>query len=525
MAVPRSWTFAFGAVLVGLASWTAAPAAFAGHDFNGDGFDDLAIGAPAEDHAGLDDCGAITILYGSANGLVADSTSQWFVLDDFPNVTTEAGAFFGSTLAAGDFDGDGFDDLAAAATGLTQGGLENAGAVIVLRGSAQGLLASSATLFSQATPGIPDKPEESSMFPGFSSERFGQTLASGDINGDGRADLAIGVDESFTNSSEQAGAVHVLLGSKKGLRGKGSRFIHLGTKGVPGQSFFFAHFASNLATGDVNGDGFDELCITSSVPYDVDTSLTVFVLRGSKKGVSTKKVAAFPPDANGFTLNDTSGSPLALELADVDADGFADVAMGCWFERVDGLVAAGVLRTLEGSALGVDLSTADSIDRGSPGVLGSPEQSAYFGLELAHGDFDGDGFADTVVAAPNATVGTAIVAGDLAVFPGSANGVSTQFDTYWSQDGLNMLEDAEDGDGFGSALACGDFDGDGVDDLAIGVPREDDGATDRAGMVQIVYGALGAGLDSATNVIFRQTTSGVPDTSEANDEFGSVLAK
>ena len=88
-----------------------------------------------------------------------------------------------------------------------------------------------------------------------------------------------------------------------------------------------------------------------------------------------------------------------------------------------------------------------------------------------------------------------------------------------------MLEDAEDGDGFGSALSCADFNGDGADDLAIGVSREDDGATDRAGMVQIVYGALGAGLDSATNVLFRQSTSGVPDVSEANDEFGTALAK
>jgi hypothetical protein len=522
MGSPRFATLTTLAVLS--SSIPLTPSAFAGNDFNGDGFDDLAIGCPYEDHSGFMDCGAVTILYGSPSGIVADSTSQWFVLDDFANVTNEAHAYFGGTLAAGDFDGDGFDDLAAAATGLTQGGFEHAGAVVVLRGSAMGLLSSGATLFSQASPGVPDKPEESTLFPGSSIERFGATLVSGDFNGDARADLAIGVSEAF-GFNDQAGAVHVLLGSKKGLRGKGSRFIHLGTKGVPGEPFFFANFGSNLAAGDVNGDGFDELCITSSVPYDVDTSNSVFVLRGSKKGISTKKIVAFPPDGNGFAMNDTSGSPLEISLADVDADGFADLAMGCWFERVDGLVGAGVLRTVDGSAAGVDLSTTDSIDRESPSVLGTAEQSAYFGLELAHGDFDGDGFAETVVAAPNATVGAAVFAGDLAVFPGSANGVSTQFDSYWSQDGLNMLEDAEDGDGFGSALACGDFNGDGADDLAIGVSREDDGATDRAGMVQIVYGALGVGLDSATNVLFRQSTSGVPDVSEANDEFGTALAK
>jgi hypothetical protein len=449
MEFARSLTPTRVGILVGFASWTISAAAFAGHDFNGDGFDDLAIGTPGEDHGGFDDCGSVTILYGSVNGLVADSTSQWFVLDDFDGVVAATNAYFGNALAGGDFDGDGFDDLAASATGLTQAGIESAGAVLILRGSAQGLQVAGAALFSQASPGVPDKPEGSQLSPGFSLERFGYTLASGDFNGDDRDDLAIGVEESFANSAELAGGVHVLLGSKKGLRGKGSRFIHLGTKGIPGQSFFFAHFGSMLTTGDVNGDGYDELVVASSVPYDVDTSLSTYVLRGSKKGLSTKKVAAFPPDGNGWTLNETSGSPLALDAADIDADGFADLAMGCWFEGVDGLVAAGVLRTVDGSALGIDLSTADAFDRGSPGVLGSTEQSAYFGRELAHGDFDGDGFADTVIAAPNATVGTAIVAGDLAVFPGSANGVSTQFDSYWSQDGLNMLEDAEDGDGFG----------------------------------------------------------------------------
>ena len=81
----------------------------------------------------------------------------------------------------------------------------------------------------------------------------------------------------------------------------------------------------------------------------------------------------------------------------------------------------------------------------------------------------------------------------------------------------------EEGDGFGSALAAGDFDGNGVLDLAVGVPYEDLAAGTSAGAVNVIYG-IGGGLTEVGNQLWHQDSPGIAETAEANDYFGSSLA-
>jgi FG-GAP repeat len=147
-------------------------------DFDGDGFGDLAVGVPGEDVGGTLDAGALNVLYGSAGGLAGTGAQLLWQGHGAPDA---AGAddLFGVALAAGDFDGDGFDDLAVGVLSEDLGAKRDAGAVDVLRGSPSGLVAAGARQWSQDSPGVPGLAE--------AGDAFGSSLAAGDFDGDGIA--------------------------------------------------------------------------------------------------------------------------------------------------------------------------------------------------------------------------------------------------------------------------------------------------------------------------------------------------
>ena len=129
---------------------TAAPAAVEVRaHFNHDGADDLAIGAPFERVGGLFAAGAAHVLYGSASGLTGTGSQVW--TQDSPGVpdTAESGDHFGDALAAGDFDHDGFADLAVGVDLEEVGDAAGAGGVNVLYGSAGGLTGTGSQFFPQ----------------------------------------------------------------------------------------------------------------------------------------------------------------------------------------------------------------------------------------------------------------------------------------------------------------------------------------------------------------------------------------
>ena len=186
-------------------------------DFDGDGFQDLSVGVPFEDlvtTAGtLADAGGVHILYGSLAGLNS-SGDQFFTEDSLGGVeSSEAGDYFGNALAAGDFDSDGFDDLAIAAEHESVGTAAAAGAVFVLYGTPTGLLTGSHQIWHQDSPNVAGTAEE--------NDQFGFALAVGRFDGDIFDDLAIGVNFEAIGAISQAGAVNVLYGSASGLTDTG----------------------------------------------------------------------------------------------------------------------------------------------------------------------------------------------------------------------------------------------------------------------------------------------------------------
>jgi hypothetical protein len=153
-------------------------------DFNGDGFADLAVGVPNEDVGSIVDAGGVNVLYGSASDLSATGNQFWTQNSSGVRDTAEAKDFFGSSLAVGDFNGDGFADLAIGVSQEDVGSLADAGGVNILYGSASGLSVTGNQFWTQNSPGIRNTAE--------ASDNFGWSLAVGDFNGDGFADLAVG---------------------------------------------------------------------------------------------------------------------------------------------------------------------------------------------------------------------------------------------------------------------------------------------------------------------------------------------
>ena len=187
-------------------------------DFNGDGFDDLAIGVPGEDVGSITDAGAVNVIYGTSGGLSA--ANDQFFTQNTTNIedTAEASDNFGSALTSGDFNGDGFDDLAIGVPNEDVGSINQAGAVNVIYGRSGGLTVFNDQFFTQDTTNIEDTPENNDL--------FGATLASGDFNGDGFDDLAIGVHgEDVGVGIVNAGAVNVIYSGSGGLSAISDQFF------------------------------------------------------------------------------------------------------------------------------------------------------------------------------------------------------------------------------------------------------------------------------------------------------------
>jgi FG-GAP repeat protein len=496
-----------------------APAAGQQADFNGDGFDDLAVGASFEDLGGALDAGAVNVLYGSAAGLTGRG-SQLFTRDS-PGVRGNAqqADHFGDALAAGDFDADGFADLAIGILFDKAGGL-NGGAVVVLSGSAAGLTGAGAQFWTQDSPGVPEDSE--------GEDEFGAALAAGDLNDDGAADLAVGVPGEDLDTPADAGAAIVLYGvPATGLTATDAQLWTQDSPGVPGASELQDAFGVSLATGDVDGDGIADLAV--GAPQEslgaVADAGAVNLLFGSAAGLTGAGSQLLTQDSPGVpgTAEPFDQLGFSVALGDANHDGFADLAAGVMVEDVGTVLDAGAVQVLYGSVAGLTSAGAQLWTEDSPGVPDQAEIDDNLGFSVALSDNDGDGDADLAAGAIGEPVGNAGAAGAVAVLAGSPAGLTAAGSRLLTQDSPGVPGSAEIGDRLGFKLAVGDFDGDGRADDAAGAWTEGVGPNAQAGAVNVLYGSA-AGLTGAGSQVFTQDSPGVPGTAEHDDLFGGALA-
>ena len=274
-----------------------------------------------------------------------------------------------------------------------------------------------------------------------------------DFNGDGYADLAVGVPGEDLGRVSYAGAVNVLYGSRVGLVAAGSQLWSQASRGIKGKAHSFDQFGLDLASGDFDCDGYADLAATSDGWSDTGTE--VAVLYGSRKGLTAKDQLVTPRDM-GHKVEDWEG-PMAT--GDFNRDGCSELA----------LVGSGVLMAFPGSPNG--LATSRRMEISNPGE--PPGEG--FGTGIAGGDVTGDGVDDLVVQG-FVTTPSGGSAG-VTLIPGSDTGLQPSRSRHFTVDDPGIRRPSSNpflGSDFGQSLAIADFNGDGYHELVIADPGAGD---------------------------------------------------
>ena len=473
-------------------------------DFNNDSFDDLVV-AEMESLTGQSE-GAVRVIYGSAGGLLGIvSLPPQLIYDFLPAsgaLDREAGDYFGDALAAGDFDCDQYDDLAIGIPGENVAGASAAGAVLLLHGSALGLVTTNLNGYAPVrfTQGM-----DATGGQAESGDRFGAALAVGNFDyGSGR-DLAVGIP----GEDGERGSVLVLYSAFNGvchfLGDALPSYVNQDTSGILDTSETGDQFGFALATGDFQGDHADDLVIGvvgEDINGQADAGAVAVIYGISQMGLRETNNQLWiesVAEAGGFVeQGDRFGEVLAT--GDLDGNGVDDLAIGAPAEDVSFHEDAGAVTVLYSSpSIGVVTTGAQLLDQA--GLLDGDSLGDFdnFGYSLTIGDVVDGAVAgkDLVIGIPQESIGESFVypqQGAVTMVPGGGAALATSRAVLWSKGFFGSAGTLElSPEFYGYTITRGDFDGNGWDDIAIGAILVEgvspSGAATNSGAVYTLYGS------------------------------------
>ncbi|MEZ4334399.1 MAG: integrin alpha [Myxococcota bacterium] len=430
-------------------------------DVNGDGYDDVLVGAYLYDST-LSGEGAAFVFHGGPAGIGDRDPSN----ADAVLLGEQANALFGRDVAgAGDVNADGFDDVIVGATDW-DGGQSNEGAAFVFHGSASGIGSRGASAADARIEG-----EQASAALGRSVD------SAGDLNHDGHDDVIIGA-HLYDLGEVDEGAVFVFHGGPGGI----ATGTALDADAIIESNFSGAQLGFRAAgAGDVNGDGYDDVVVGAhAFSVFVNTVGKAFVFHGGPTGIAA---TATPANADRVINGSPGANAFGYSVApagDVNGDGFDDIIAGDPEDSTD----TGVAFVFLGSANGVTASSASV----AHAELSTGQAGSQFGFQVAGaGDVDGDGLDDVIVGArfhdgPQTDEGTAFV------YTGGLVGFGRQT----ANQAATTLEGGQGDALLGYSVAsAGDVNGDGYGDVIVGAPDYDAGQADEGAALVFLGGPNG----------------------------------
>ncbi|MCI5045512.1 MAG: Ig-like domain-containing protein [Aquisalinus sp.] len=375
-------------------------------DLNGDGIDDIAVGAYRATANGVDDAGKTFVIFGQ-NTFASDFSlssldgSNGFVINgiDIDDISGRGGGTRGIS-SAGDLNGDGIEDLAISAEGGDPGGREDAGEFYII--------------FGATSYGAELDLSDLNGTNGFTLNGItegsgtGSISSAGDVNDDGIDDLIIGSSVVDVNGIERAGQAYVVFGTTDGFDSTFELSSLNGTNGfaINGDTFDARAGAQVSAAGDVNGDGVDDLLVSAvfASPNGVTNAGEAYVIYGSSsisEGFSTASVTVNVVGANDVFLDGTTGDDELIgtdEGDDINGFGGSDIITGNGGNDI--IDAGSGSDTVTGDA-GIDTIIGGA---GSDIISGGDDDDEIFGnggQDILNGDqgddlIEGGGGRDTI---------------------------------------------------------------------------------------------------------------------------------